>query len=91
MTYPKYCNKNHLFVFINQKAKKVAVASATIYFLEESTMKNARIIFSTKLFKVNNQQVLAVSDLTGKPLRLHRPSRFASCLPDWVPDSMADP
>ena len=68
MTYPKYYNKNHLFVFINQKAKKVSVASATIYFLEESTMKNARIGFSTKEFKVNTQQVLTVSALTGKPL-----------------------
>ena len=52
---------------------------------------NARIRISTKEVKVNTQQVLAVSDLTGKPLRLHRPSRFASCLLDWVPDSMADP
>ena len=49
-----------------------------------------RIRISTKEFEVNTQQVLAVSALTGKPLRLHRPSRFASCLPDWVPDSMAD-
>ena len=58
--------------------------------LEESTMKNARIGFSTKEFEVNTQQVLAASDLTGKPLRLHRPRRFASWLPDWVPDSMAN-
>ena len=50
-----------------------------------------RIRISTKEFKVNTQQVLAVSDLTGNPLQLHRPSRFASCLPNWVPDSMADP
>ena len=51
MTYPKYCNKNHLFVFINQKAKKVAVASATIYFLEESTMKNAQNGFQHKIIQ----------------------------------------
>ena len=45
---------------------------------------NARIRISTKEFKVNTQQVLAGSALTGKPLRLHRPSRVASCLPDFV-------
>ena len=45
---------------------------------------NSRIIISTKEFKVNTQQVLAGSDLTGKPLRQHRPSRVASCLPDFV-------
>ena len=44
----------------------------------------ARIRIITKEFKVNTQQVLDVSDLTGKPLKLHRPSRFASCLPDFV-------
>ena len=44
----------------------------------------ARIRISTKEFKVNTQQVLAVSALTGKPLRLHRPIRFASCLLDFV-------
>ena len=58
--------------------------------LEESTTKNYRIGFSTKEFEVNTQKVFAVLALTGKPLRLHRPSRFASCLPDWVPDTMAD-
>ena len=41
-TYPKYCNKNHLFVFLNGKAKKVAVASATNYFLEESLTKKSQ-------------------------------------------------
>ena len=44
----------------------------------------ARIRISTKEVKVNTQQVLAVSDLTGKPLRLHRPSRVISCLMDFV-------
>ena len=78
-------------MFLNWKAKKVAVAPATISFLEESTTKNARIGFSTKEFEVNTQQVLAVLALMGKPLLLQRPSRFASCLPNWVPDSMADP
>ena len=58
---------------------------------EESTTKNARIRFSTKEFKVNTQQVLSVSALTVKLLRPHRPSRVASCLPDWVPESMAAP
>ena len=43
-----------------------------------------RIIISTKEVKVNTQQVLAVSDLTGKPLLIHRPSRVASYLPDFV-------
>ena len=43
-----------------------------------------RIRFITKEFKVNTQQVLAGSALTGKPLRLHRPSRVASCLTDFV-------
>ena len=71
-------------MFPNKKSKKVAVAPATISFLEESTTENARIRFSTKEFKVNTQQVLTVSDLTGKPLRLHRPIRVASCLPDFV-------
>ena len=47
-------------------------------------MKNSRIRFSTKEFKVNTQQVLAVSALTGKPLQLHRLSRVASCLSDFV-------
>ena len=50
----------------------------------------ARIRISTIEVKANTQQVLAVSALTGKPLRLHRPSRVASCLPDWLPDNMAD-
>ena len=45
---------------------------------------NARIRISTKEVKVNTQQVLAGSALTGKPLRLHRPSRVASCLTDFV-------
>ena len=76
-------------MFLNWKAKKVAVAPATISFLEESTTKNARIGFSTKEFEVNNQQVLAASAQTGKQLRLHRPIRFASWMPDWLPDSMA--
>ena len=44
----------------------------------------ARIRISTKEFNMNTQQVLAVSALTGKPLRLHRPSRVASCLPEFV-------
>ena len=44
----------------------------------------ARIRISTREVKVNTQQVLAVSDRTGKPLRLHRPIRVASCLPDFV-------
>ena len=44
----------------------------------------ARIRISAKEVKVNTQRVLAVSALTGKPLRLHRPSRVASCLPDFV-------
>ena len=43
-----------------------------------------------KNFVVNTQQVLAVSAQTGKQLRLHRPIRFASLMPDWLPDSMAD-
>ena len=51
----------------------------------------SRIRFITKEFKVNTQKVLDFSALTGKPLQLHRPSRVVSCLPDWVPDSMADP
>ena len=45
---------------------------------------NSRIRISTKEVKANTQQVLAVSDLTGKPLRLHIPSLVASCLPDFV-------
>ena len=45
---------------------------------------NARIRISTKEFKVNTQQVLAGSAITGKPLQIHRPSRVASCLPDFV-------
>ena len=77
-------------MFLNWKSRNVAVAPATISFLEESTMKNTRIGFSTKEFEVNNQQVLTVLALTGKPLQLHRPSRFVSYFPDWVPDSMAD-
>ena len=72
------------------EAKKVAVAPATISFLEESTTNNARIGFRTKEFEVNTQQVLAASAQTGKQLLLHRPSRFASLMPDWLPDSMAD-
>ena len=45
---------------------------------------NARIRISTKEFKVNTWQVLAGSALTGKLLRLHRPSQVASCLPAFV-------
>ena len=44
----------------------------------------ARIRISTKEVKVNTQQVLAVSALTGKPLQLHIPIQVASCLPDFV-------
>ena len=44
----------------------------------------SRIRISTGEVKVNTQQVLAVSALTEKPLRLHRPSRVASCLPYFV-------
>ena len=51
----------------------------------------ARIRISTIEVNTNTQQVLAVSDRTGKPLQLHRPSGVISCLPDWVPDSMVDP
>ena len=51
----------------------------------------AIIRISTIEVKANTQQVLAVSDLTGKPLWLHIPSWVASCLPDWVPGSMSDP
>ena len=43
-----------------------------------------RISISTKEFKVNTQQLLAGSALTGKPLQLHRPRRVASCLPKFV-------
>ena len=43
-----------------------------------------------KNFEVNIQQVLAVSAQTGKQLRQHRPSWFASLMPDWLPDSVAD-
>ena len=56
--------------------------SATIIMTVTTTKK--------KEFEVNTQQVLAVLALTGKPLRLHRPSRCASCLLEWVTDSMAD-
>ena len=77
-------------MFLNWKAKKVAVAPATISVLEESTTKNARIGFRTKEFEGNTQQVLADSAQRGKQLRLHRTSRFASLIPDWLPDSMAD-
>ena len=58
--------------------------------LEESTTNNARIGFRRKEFEVNTQQVPAASDQTGKQIRLHRPSRFASLMPDWLPDSMAN-
>ena len=46
--------------------------------------EKSRIRFSTKEFKVKTEQVIAVSALTGKPLRLHRPSQVASCLQDFV-------
>ena len=46
--------------------------------------EKSRIRFSTKEFKVKTHQVLAVSALTGKPLQLHRPSRVASCMQDFV-------
>ena len=49
-----------------------------------------RIRISTKESEVKTQQVLAISAQTNKPLRLHIPSRFASWMPDWLPDSMAD-
>ena len=39
-----------------------------------------RIRIKTKEFEVNTQQVLAISAQMGKPLRLHRPSRFASLI-----------
>ena len=45
---------------------------------------NARIRISTKEVKVNTQQMLSGSARKGKPLRLHRPSRVASYLPDFV-------
>ena len=45
---------------------------------------NTRIRISTKEVKANTQQVLAGLAQMGKPLRLHRPSRVASCLPDFV-------
>ena len=45
---------------------------------------NARIRISTKEVKVNTHQVLAVSAWMGKPLQLHRLSRVASCLLDFV-------
>ena len=45
---------------------------------------NTRIRISTKEVKANTQQVLAVSDLTCKPVRLHRSSWVASCLPNFV-------
>ena len=76
-------------MFLNWKAKKVAVVPTTISFLEESTTKTARIGFRTKEFEVNTQQVLAASAQTGKQLRLHIPSGFTSLMPDWLPDSMA--
>ena len=77
-------------MFLNWKPKKVAVAPAAIYFLEESMTKDARIGFSTKEFMVNTQQVLAALAQTGNQLRLHRTSRFASWMPDWLPYSMAE-
>ena len=52
---------------------------------------NAIIRISTIEVKANTQQVLSVSALTGKLLRLHIPNRVTSCLPDWLPDSMVDP
>ena len=45
---------------------------------------NVSIRISTIEVTANTQQVLAVSDITGKPLRLHRPSRVTSCLTDFV-------
>ena len=50
----------------------------------------SRIRIITIEVTANAQQVLVVSALTGKPLRLHRPIRVTSCLPDWVPESMVD-
>ena len=52
---------------------------------------NSRIRISMIEVKANTQQVLDVSSLTGKLLRLHIPSRFTSWLSDWVPDTMVDP
>ena len=51
----------------------------------------ARIRISTIEVKANIQQVLAVSALTGKLLRLHIKIRVTSCLTDWLPNSMVDP
>ena len=41
---------------------------------------NVKIRFKTEEFEVNAHQVLAASAQTGKQLRLHRPSRFASLI-----------
>ena len=69
----------------------VLEARLTLFLSWRIDDSNARIRISTIEVKANTQQVLAVSALTGKPLRLHRPSRVTSCLSDWVPDSMVDP
>ena len=50
-----------------------------------------RIRIFTIEVKANTQQVLAAPAQTGKPLRLHRPSRVTSYPTDWVPYRMVDP
>ena len=135
MTYPKYCNKNHLCVYQSQRGKGCCSAhNKDMKFVDMGVsieklkwfgcrrwpcdqykiMKKNRAQLKTKRHtkltypvtdfipflkdrwlkrqnqnpheevKVNTQQVLAVSARTGKPLRLHRPSRVASCLPDFI-------
>ena len=44
----------------------------------------ARIRISTIEVTANTQQVLVILSQTGKPLRLHRPSRVTSCLTDFL-------
>ena len=57
---------------------------------EKEEMKNVRRRGRQREPCVHPKGPFAVSDQAGKPLRLHRPSRFTSWLPDWLPDSMAD-
>ena len=79
----KIMKNNRAQLKTKQHMKLTYPVTDFIPFLKDQWL-NARIRISTKEVKVNTQQVLAVSALTGKPLRLHRPIRVASCLPDFV-------